>query len=303
LPKKTLVALEAEDIGYVVQVKPNQNTLYEALSITLDGISRAESIENAKVNRAIRKEIGAKINDIKWEKSYQERLLQNEAVAKNPLESSAKRNRAVIKISDIKKSRVIKENKTGKILGDLPKLEQEKQVLETSLIKPRSKPLRKAKAVHVKKESKKGCEFTWEINVYDASSVLSGFKLKSEYIGVKTIIRIHRKCIHKNKDLVRQDYDSVSYYISNCTGISAEEWASRIRQHWQIESAVHYSKDVYFNEDKNKIVNKNGASALSVLISTAINILSTLGAKSLPLAIKQFTFNFKDLFINRATHK
>lgn len=298
MPKKTLVALEANDIGYVVQVKSNQNDLYEALSITLDGISRAESIENAKVNKAIRKELGAKINDIKWEESYEKRLLQNKAVANNPLESSTKRNRAVIKISDIKKSRIIKQNKAGKILGDLPTLEQEKQVLQASLIKPQSKPLRKAKAAHEKKESKKGCEFTWETSVYDASSVLSGFKLKSEYIGVKTIIRIHRKCTHKNKDLVRQDYDSVSYYISNCTGISAEEWAFRIRQHWQIESAVHYSKDVYFNEDKNKIVDKNGASGLSFLVSAGINILHLLKKKSLKSAIDYFTFNFQKIFIN-----
>lgn len=294
--------MEANDISYVVQVKPNQNSLYEALSITLDSISRAESIENAKVNKAIRKEIGAKINDIKWEKSYQERIFQNEAVANNPLESSTKRNRAVIKISNIKKSRVIKENKAGKILGDLPTLEQEKQALEASLIKPQSKPLRKAKAVHVKKESKKGCEFTWETSIYDASSVLSGFKLKSEYIGVKTIIRIHRECTHKNKDWTKKDYNSVSYYISNCTDISAEEWAARIRQHWQIESAVHYSKDVYFNEDKNKIADKNGASALSFLTSAGINILHLLNKKSLKFAINYFTYNFKELFINSNTY-
>lgn len=177
----------------------------------------------------------------------------------------------------------------------LQKLEVERETLQNKIIKPLSEAILKTPNTYRREKKQKGFIPSWEVSVYRAEDVIKCKKMLASYAGLAVIIRVRRKRNYINKEKSINDYDYVNYYISNYEGIEAKEWEAQIRGHWGIENTVHRTKDVYFNEDKNRITCGNGPEVFSVLTSAAMNILETLNQKSIPSAIEYFRFNFKDV--------
>jgi predicted transposase YbfD/YdcC len=61
-----------------------------------------------------------------------------------------------------------------------------------------------------------------------------------------------------------------SYYLATVK-LSAKEFCKTIQGHWRIENVNHNVRDVSFNEDKSRIRNNVGVSA--ILTSFSLNIL------------------------------
>ena len=184
----------------------------------------------------------------------------------------------------------------AKPVNYLEKLITEKQLLEGQIIKPLSEPVLKTASKYTREKKEKGFIASWQVSVYKAIDVIKCPKMLAEYSGLAVIIRVHRKRTYTNKEKSEGNYDYVSYHISNYEGVTAKEWEAQIRGHWQIENTVHWTKDVYFNEDKNRITCGNGPTVFSMLTSAAINLLGKLNQKSIPSAIDYFRYNFKTLF-------
>ena len=97
-------------------------------------------------------------------------------------------------------------------------------------------------------------------------------------------------------------FEETAYYAITKQGISAKKAATVCQGHWSIEG-LHRFKDVQFNEDKNRIKNKNVASALSQIFNYTLNIFTFTGQKSVKIAIETLANNITALFDMVATTK
>ncbi|EPX8593383.1 ISAs1 family transposase, partial [Escherichia coli] len=66
---------------------------------------------------------------------------------------------------------------------------------------------------------------------------------------------------------------TVRYYISS-VDLTAEKFATAIRNHWHVENKLHWRLDVVMNEDDCKIRRGNAAELFSGIRHIAINILT-----------------------------
>ena len=66
---------------------------------------------------------------------------------------------------------------------------------------------------------------------------------------------------------------TVRYYISSAD-LTAEKFATAIRNHWHVENKLHWRMDVVMNEDDCKIRRGNAAELFSGIRHIAINILT-----------------------------
>ncbi|MDZ9728756.1 ISAs1 family transposase, partial [Escherichia coli] len=66
---------------------------------------------------------------------------------------------------------------------------------------------------------------------------------------------------------------TVRYYISSAD-LTAEKFATAIRNHWHVENKLHWRLDVVMNEDDCRIRRGNAAELFSGIRHIAINILT-----------------------------
>jgi predicted transposase YbfD/YdcC len=63
------------------------------------------------------------------------------------------------------------------------------------------------------------------------------------------------------------------YFISSIRHVDARRFGQLIRDHWQVENALHWSLDVSFNEDASRLRNGYAAENFSRLRRIALNLL------------------------------
>ncbi|WP_196890196.1 transposase, partial [Aureivirga sp. CE67] len=85
----------------------------------------------------------------------------------------------------------------------------------------------------------------------------------------------------------------IRYYMTNMDSNNAEFYHRGIRNHWKIENSLHWVKDVFHNEDKNRIKNRNGAINIAIISTIAINLQRLNIGWSIKDAIGYCTFNLK----------
>jgi len=79
--------------------------------------------------------------------------------------------------------------------------------------------------------------------------------------------------------------NSRRYYISSLPSKNGERFARLIREHWSIENGQHWTLDMAFNEDQNRVRKHHGDQNLAVLRRIALGLLRRdksvkLGAKN-----------------------
>ena len=88
---------------------------------------------------------------------------------------------------------------------------------------------------------------------------------------IETIVRVTRRVLHRDaKSGLWSSTAEVAYYAANYP-VSACHAAAAVRCHWHVENALHYTRDVTFQEDQSRIRHKPGVFAR--LRSFAYNIL------------------------------
>ncbi len=142
------------------------------------------------------------------------------------------------------------------------------QIITSSIISERSKGRVEKREVYV-------------------SNNISG--ISEEWIGLKSLIRVERTVIEKNKER-----NETSFYISSLV-TDAYGFNIGIRRHWGIENRLHYVKDVTFKEDDSKIKKGNAAENFSLIRNIAINIFRINGQKNMKQATRLVANDIKKL--------
>lgn len=119
-----------------------------------------------------------------------------------------------------------------------------------------------------------GRHTNWFVSVYDASII----PVAAEWKNLTRFIQVHRVSYDtKSKGTIHAD----RLYITDLATTNAQLYAEGIRAHWGIENKLHYVKDVFHNEDDNRIKAKNGPVNCSTISSLAINIHRRNGYQSI----------------------
>ncbi|MFS3335921.1 ISAs1 family transposase, partial [Escherichia coli] len=93
---------------------------------------------------------------------------------------------------------------------------------------------------------------------------------KSSIYSTKPVAVSFRSIIAEQK---KEPEMTVRYYISSAD-LTAEKFATAIRNHWHVENKLHWRLDVVMNEDDCKIRRGNAAELFSGIRHIAINILT-----------------------------
>jgi len=79
------------------------------------------------------------------------------------------------------------------------------------------------------------------------------------------------------------------YGITSLAGQSqqdAKRLLELVRGHWKIENALHWIRDVTFDEDRSQVRTGNGPRMLATLRNLAISVLRLAGASSIAKALR-----------------
>jgi predicted transposase YbfD/YdcC len=125
-----------------------------------------------------------------------------------------------------------------------------------------------------------GCAVRWRVwSLSDLSPIadLDKWEGLNSIVAVETIRQAHSQAE------ITSDY---RFYLSSLSR-SAQDFASLIRQHWDIENKLHWSLDVTFNEDHCRIRKDNAPENMAALRRLALNLLRQNRSKSISLRRKR----------------
>jgi predicted transposase YbfD/YdcC len=103
----------------------------------------------------------------------------------------------------------------------------------------------------------------WATSQIDWLSRRDEWKNLSSVIVVESIRRMDVGQVQTNR----------RYYISSLPSDSGERFAKLIREHWSIENSQHWTLDMAFNEDQNRVRKNHGDQNLAVLRRIALGLL------------------------------
>lgn len=140
-------------------------------------------------------------------------------------------------------------------------------------------------------EYDRGSKKIWIVQVFAALDL----PIKAEWKGLESFIVLNKSEIKAG--ILKSEQ---RFYISSIVP-SAEQAAKGIRGHWGIENKVHRAKDVFFNQDHNKIKHIQAAVNVSIFNTLSIQFLSQEVDNSISYAQVFFAQNFKNLKWNFRT--
>jgi len=100
---------------------------------------------------------------------------------------------------------------------------------------------------------------------YDALPHIKG---SQKWEGLQTIVMVESERSVKNETTIEH-----RYYISS-TENDAENLLHASREHWGIETSLHWRLDIAFREDESRIRKGNGAENFAILRHIALNLLN-----------------------------
>ena len=118
---------------------------------------------------------------------------------------------------------------------------------------------------------------------------------KSQWIGLKSIVRITSERCDKNLDKTSRE---TRYYISSLPG-NAEQINNAIRQHWTVENNLHWSLDVLFKEDASLKKKGNSAVNYNIILKLALAMLEKEKSRKLSKPAKRLTAALNDKYRER----
>jgi predicted transposase YbfD/YdcC len=122
-----------------------------------------------------------------------------------------------------------------------------------------------------------------EIRTVSVSSEVRALPIAREWSGLRSVVRVERgTAIGEN---TRSD---VTYYITSLPSTKRERIAQAIRAHWSIENTLHWSLDVTFREDENRIRERHAAENLALVRRVVLGLLKNDTRHKLSLRMKRY---------------
>lgn len=115
-------------------------------------------------------------------------------------------------------------------------------------------------------------------------SIIKNLKCLSvaeNWSGLKSLVRIESR-----QEINGVVSEETRYYISSLD-IVAEKMNACVRDHWSVETKLHWILDVSFKEDANRTRTDNSAENLSIVRRVALNLLKTERTMKVGIAAKR----------------
>lgn len=113
-----------------------------------------------------------------------------------------------------------------------------------------------------------------EIRNYEVITDLKWIEELDKWHELKTLVKVEAEVFYK---LSQKTSTETRYYISSLPIIEKQSdiktIAKAVRGHWGIETSLHWSLDVTFNEDKSRIRTGHADQNLSIVRKIALNLL------------------------------
>lgn len=103
--------------------------------------------------------------------------------------------------------------------------------------------------------------------VLDSAAMLDD---SNKWPGLRSLVKIDTERYIKSTRLTSAE---TRYYISSCTGFSAEKMNQLVRHHWSVENKLHWQLDVNFGEDDARKRVGNAANNFNLILKTALALL------------------------------
>ena len=88
------------------------------------------------------------------------------------------------------------------------------------------------------------------------------------------------------------------YYISSAEA-SAKKILSASREHWGIETSLHWKLDIAFREDESRIRKGNGAENFAILRHIALNLLNKEDTAKIGMKNKRLKAGWNESYLEK----
>ncbi len=115
-------------------------------------------------------------------------------------------------------------------------------------------------------------------------------ELLTKWIGVKSVIRVHRTGTRAQKP-----FTETIYYLSS-QSLSADTYMTLIRGHWAIENRLHWVKDVTFSEDYPPRLGGHAPVNWAIFFTWIVTLVRRAGIRTVPQAFRLWANQVDDVF-------
>jgi len=114
-----------------------------------------------------------------------------------------------------------------------------------------------------------------------AVTIASSDPILTEFPAARQVFRVERTRFHHRTG---QTDHEVAYAITNASSrqMSPTRAAQVIRNHWQVENALHRQKDVRMREDHDRTRTRHAPHNLATLRNLALTVVNAVTAKATP---------------------
>ena len=111
--------------------------------------------------------------------------------------------------------------------------------------------------------------------------------------GLKTIVMVEAERTEKEETTIEH-----RYYISSAED-SAKKILSASREHWGIETSLHWKLDIAFREDESRIRKGNGAENFAILRHIALNLLNKEDTAKIGMKNKRLKAGWNESYLEK----
>ena len=112
-----------------------------------------------------------------------------------------------------------------------------------------------------------------------------------QFPGCQIALRVDRDVLNAQGEVLSHES---RYFLTSLDpeDVYADQLLKYVRQHWQIENNLHFSKDRWWDEDRHHTRRPGVGEALARLNSLALTVLRTLYPPDLPLRARADYINW-----------
>jgi predicted transposase YbfD/YdcC len=110
------------------------------------------------------------------------------------------------------------------------------------------------------------------------------------WVGLQRVVQVERQGTRAGKP-----FEETMFYLSSLN-LDANQFAQRIRDHWQIENNLHWVKDVVLGEDKAPLCAGHALTNFAIIRTIAVNLFRLNGFASVTKGIRALAHDIHRLF-------
>ena len=111
--------------------------------------------------------------------------------------------------------------------------------------------------------------------------------------GLQTIVMVESERTEKGETTIEH-----RYYISSTLG-TADDDLNSSREHWKIETSLHWCLDIAFREDESRIRQGNGAENFAILRHIALNLLKQEDTAKIGIKNKRLKAGWDGVYLEK----